>query len=215
MALIAVAQPTGLTRTWTGKSNTLWSNPNNWTPYGVPQSGDALVFPASATRRVESVNDLTNLALEKLTFNKGTSQVYNNTLYELSGNAVALANGIEIATGAPPVAWGLPLMLTGPQAFSTVAGRSLTLTGSTINTNGMPLTFSVAGQLAIVCNSALTGGSGAQFEKTGTGTLTLGGASTTRGELHIAAGEVVVTNANGLGRSGDGTTTVDAGAIRN
>lgn len=211
VVLFAAAQSTGLTRTWTGNSSTLWSNPKNWTPFGAPRNGDALVFPANATRRT-SVNDMSNLALEKVTFSKGTFKLTDTTSYVVSGNSVALAGGIEVASGAPPVTWALSLALTGPQTFSTAAGTSLKFKAPTIDTNGMPLAFSVAGQSEILCFTPITEGAGAQFEKTGTGTLTLEAASTTRGELHIAAGEVIVSHGNGLGRPGDGVTTVDAGA---
>lgn len=45
-ALCCVALPAaGATRIWLG-ANSLWSNPNNWSPGGVPQNGDALTFPS-------------------------------------------------------------------------------------------------------------------------------------------------------------------------
>jgi len=38
------------TKTWTGASSTDYATAGNWTPNGVPASGDALVFPAAPTR---------------------------------------------------------------------------------------------------------------------------------------------------------------------
>lgn len=45
-----------IVREWTGNVNSSWTEGGNWTPLGSPQTGDALIFPASATR-YDSVND--------------------------------------------------------------------------------------------------------------------------------------------------------------
>src|SRR6266498_5794023 len=43
--LLALAMPVGaVTRIWLGET-ALWSNPDNWSPNGVPQNGDFLTFP--------------------------------------------------------------------------------------------------------------------------------------------------------------------------
>jgi hypothetical protein len=51
--------------TWNGSASELWSNPLNWTPNGVPQSGDSLQFGENCSTAIDpsaavpvSVNDL-------------------------------------------------------------------------------------------------------------------------------------------------------------
>src|SRR5436190_7409426 len=91
-------------RTWTGSGgNNLWSNPNNWSPAGVPRNGDDLNFfnicplpfgcPAFTV-----INDLSNLQVGELRFGDSAS---GNVEYVVNGNPLRLTRWvlIGIATG--------------------------------------------------------------------------------------------------------------------
>lgn len=44
LAVFASIAASAASYTWNGSASNLWSNPLNWTPNGVPQSGDSLTF---------------------------------------------------------------------------------------------------------------------------------------------------------------------------
>src|SRR6185503_4476241 len=71
---------------WTGNINGLWSNPNNWSPVGVPQNGDSLLLEKNSNTSM--VNDLAGLVVSGLKFGSDT--------YRLSGNALILSNAFSI-----------------------------------------------------------------------------------------------------------------------
>jgi len=43
------------TRTWNGSVSTDWSNPNNWTPVGVPAANDTINFTGGTINRTAPV----------------------------------------------------------------------------------------------------------------------------------------------------------------
>src|SRR6185503_2154085 len=94
---LAAGQAHAITRNWTGSgSNNLWSNPNNWSPVGVPQADDDLhfekvcAFPVCPTLTV--VNDLNNLRVGELKFGGSSGAVQ----YVVNGNALRLTGPLRI-----------------------------------------------------------------------------------------------------------------------
>lgn len=210
VVLVAVVQPTGVTRTWTGLSSQFFNNASNWSPSGVPQNGDALVFPPNPpVLRTPIINDLSGRAFQAITLNAAGPQ------YAITGNSIGLAAGIQVTgVGGTPHIIGMSLALTGPQTISTGAGP---LSLDDIDTNGMPVTFQTIPAIAgltpvITCNGVISEGGGDLITKTGTGVLVLGGDNTTRANIRVAAGELRITHVRALG-SASGATTVDAGAM--
>jgi acetyl esterase/lipase len=57
----------GATLNWTGTNSGNWSDAGNWSPAAVPQNGDILVFPDTATQK-SLMNDLTGLEVGGLQF---------------------------------------------------------------------------------------------------------------------------------------------------
>src|SRR6059036_1255735 len=55
-------------RDWTGAASANWSDPNNWSPTGTPQNGDALGFGSVSDSHRFVVNDLVNLTVWSLDF---------------------------------------------------------------------------------------------------------------------------------------------------
>ena len=54
--LLLPAALAAATYQWTGTVSDVWSNSNNWSPAGVPASGDDLVFPHNAIRKTTRNN---------------------------------------------------------------------------------------------------------------------------------------------------------------
>lgn len=79
LLLLALCGPTlsvsAATRSWTGDGVLIggvyrvWSDPNNWEPYGTPQNGEDLWFSDPLSPDINMVNDLTNLTVRTLAFN--------------------------------------------------------------------------------------------------------------------------------------------------
>ena len=97
LALFIGAQTQAATRNWTGGGgNNLWSNPNNWSPAGVPQDGDELsfeklcIFPLCPA--VTVVNDLNNLRVGQLKFGGSSGAVQ----YVVNGNPLILTDWVLI-----------------------------------------------------------------------------------------------------------------------
>src|SRR5436309_2446389 len=81
LALCWVTTPAlATTRIWRGNDNNLWSNPVNWSPFGVPQNGDSLTFASPGFAGGFLNNDLPNLTVETLLFTQGGYTINGNTL---------------------------------------------------------------------------------------------------------------------------------------
>jgi autotransporter-associated beta strand protein len=94
MAMPAIGQ--GISRNWTGANSANWSDPNNWSPAGIPSTDDYLTFGAVGDANPSMVNDLTNLQVLGLDF------VVNN--YQIDGNALQTRgiNASSLELGDPP-----------------------------------------------------------------------------------------------------------------
>ena len=205
VTLTYVALPDGITRTWTGLgADANWSTAANWSPAGSPQNGDALVFPSGASR-LTNINNLTGRAVRAIRISGGP--------YQISGNAIALAEGITVSGTILLIHnLNLPIALIREQTFSV--GTQFLILGGAIDTNGMALTFDTQGpptSSVISCNGVISEGAADQFVKTGDGRLNLANTNTTRGNFHIRQGVLSITNAAALG-SRLGITTVDKSA---
>jgi autotransporter-associated beta strand protein len=86
------------TRYWTGNGGVvsnvfkIWSNPNNWTPVGVPQNGEDLRFLSIFSADVIMLNDLTNLTVRSLDF--GISDLGDAEVH-LYGYPLGISHGIS------------------------------------------------------------------------------------------------------------------------
>lgn len=102
----------GKVRTWTGKGNGAWSDPNNWLERAKPASGNDLIFPKGAP--VLSVNDLKGLILGNIQIDTG---------YSIRGNAITLTGGINDKGGASTLT--MPISLSGAVTITVAAGAIL------------------------------------------------------------------------------------------
>ena len=75
------------TCTWDGSSSANWSDGANWSGCdngGVPEDGDALIFPVGASNTTNT-NDIVGLDLDMIT--------YSGSNYSVTGNAISLTGG--------------------------------------------------------------------------------------------------------------------------
>ena len=75
------------TLTWQGTVSNLWSEPANWSPAAVPQDGDSLIFPNTATQK-SMMNDLTGLT---------TGPIQLLDTYVLDGYPITLAGDVSFS----------------------------------------------------------------------------------------------------------------------
>ncbi len=116
------------TRTWTSFLSGVWSDPGNWTPAGVPQNGDTLVFGVFSGRTCS--NDLANLSLNTITF--------TNNGYTITGNAVTLTQGISDNHIGAKNKVSCPIQFpTGGNIFSIGIGQLEVAGNITLNGGGL------------------------------------------------------------------------------
>jgi len=139
------------TRTWDGGGITNnWKEAANWEGDAAPGPGDDLIFPAGKPQ-MSNNNDFP----AGTTFN---SISFSGAPYTLSGNSIALINGISDSVSSPANAIELSsIKLLASQTF-TKPGTSLAIR-SDIDTNGKILTVDGAGQKVLRGNIGGIGGS--------------------------------------------------------
>ena len=187
------------TFTWTGLSNSSWANGANWSGGVAPSTTDLplddLVFPGGAAN-TNPTDDVAGLTVNSLTVSG-------------SGYTLNAAAGVTLTLGDPTVSGSGSLIVgSGVTGGQIDKGMDVVLAapgggGSrqfiTINSNS---TFTILGNLS--------GTTGVELTKEGTGTLILSGDDsgfTGPFTLDSSAGVVEITTATALG-SGAGVTTV-------
>jgi hypothetical protein len=129
--------------TWDGGgADDHWTTPQNWVRDRAPIAGGALVFPAIASN-AQSTNDFPSGTLfDSLAFPPAADG--SNNSWTLSGDRVALANGIH--SGAPNIFIEFAIALSDDQTFATEErGRYLNLSFNLLDLNGHTLLLSGAG----------------------------------------------------------------------
>src|ERR1700722_9940483 len=147
---------------WSGAAGTgNWSSAANWTANQAPTgSGDDLVFPAGTTV-LNTNNDLTSAAFNSISI--------SGSGYSLSGNPITLGNPGASGSGAINVAGNLGTETISlnmrlasasgsAQVFTVNNGATLTLSGKLSGTTGAQLTKEGTGELILTNdNSAFNG----------------------------------------------------------
>ena len=172
-----VFTPATLLHTWTGLgADAKWSSAANWDA-GVPESGDALLFPAGAAQPA-NVNDLSGLELASVAVEAGG--------YELAGEAVTLTGALE-STGTS--LWAIATALPAAGSIASAEG-TLTVTAALSGGDaGGSFTKSGPGELVLAAGSSYAGGT---LVAAGTLTLAAAGALPDDSATEVASGAALV-----------------------
>ncbi|MES2705635.1 MAG: hypothetical protein V4726_03435 [Verrucomicrobiota bacterium] len=209
VSVTRIVPPTGVTRLWDGGGgDNNWMTAGNWNPNGVPEAGDDLFFPTSASRKT----NLNNFPAGT-TFN---SISINGNDYVMGGNGITLNQKIEWTSSSASAMWGLPITLALDASLS-IKGETFVQVGSNINTNGHRLTLhNAGGGDGDLYLDSISGAGGVR--KTGPGKVTyFEQVSSYTGSTLVDEGTLALKADATLG-SPAGGTTVKAGAtlhIRN
>lgn len=77
---------------WTGGSSIYWSDQNNWSPVGVPSSGDSLEFPFGASNKTNTNNLPAQTSFVDILF--------SGDGYAVDGNEIVVTHSLASASGA-------------------------------------------------------------------------------------------------------------------
>lgn len=177
------------TYTWTGASNTTFSNSGNWTTGGPPGSADTARFSSSGTYPASgsSIGGITTPGTYGAiqfdgapTFKIGT----NTNPFTLNGATINDVEGIALSRTAGT---------TGEQTIN-----------NNIKLNAPTLTFDIRGTSGRVTllGAVADGTSASSLIKTGNGELHFSGASTFTGSLQIQQGSIRIDTFSKLGGAG-------------
>ena len=177
------------TCTWTGSASANWSNGGNWTGCdngGVPENGDTLVFPVSASNKTNN-NDLVGLDLDEIRI--------SGTDYVISGNSLTISPAVNSVMQFTNTSGN-----NDYQIDTTISGGSVAISqddGPGLNTVSGDLTFSISGDMNFynydTSSFVISGNrSGSSVNVNYYGNINLSGAGT-----NTYTGGVNVTNASG------------------
>lgn len=213
LGLLAGQARAATLKTWAGAgADALWSTAANWSPSGVPVSGDNLVFNVGAPRALNT-NDLVGLSVGSVTFHGGPSgfQIYGNTLFITGTQGIgATGNGshvlrlnlsVSTAVTSEPQLW--PLNQSAGGQFNFYGNIQLGIRDLTL-TNNANVTF-----------WGILQGSG-NLTNHGTGAFTLAGSAgnTFTGRLAVRDNpNVVLSKTTGVAVPGDLVVT-GGGVVR-
>jgi autotransporter-associated beta strand protein len=160
-------------QSWTGAANGNWSNGANWSPTGVPASGQNTQLTFGATPNAVMTDDIGGtFILNQMTFNAG------DPAYSLTGGALAFQSSTTPT---------LPTIVVNSTNGVTI-GDAVTLTNN--------LTVSGAGNMTL---NGVVGGTGS-LTMSGTGIMILGNAGNSYGGgTNIPSGTVQVAVDGALG----------------
>jgi len=138
--IFGVESATGVTKTWTGGTN--WSWANNWSPSGIPSSGDNVIIPKGFSVTVDVA-----AACNSLTFTEGgtSSLSVNNGVTLAVTNAVAV-NDANTTNSAANIQGSGTLTCASVNIGDGTATNTTTLSEAL---NSSISTFTISGNLNI------------------------------------------------------------------
>ena len=184
----------------------------------IPNRGD--------NRRFDIYQDGTLLAHNYASAGAGdVGTVFTYAFTATSSQSTVLLTNATVSTGlgydGTPVLQGLTVadttgttLAAGPVGIVNVAASSAgsLVLGGSLNLHNSGVVVSAAGPVTLTGN-VLGSGSGSTLTKTGTASLTLGGANTYAGITNIAAGNVIVASTTTLGAASAGTTVAAGSSL--
>ena len=182
-------------KAWTGASSTVWSDPGNWNPAGVPIFSDDVTIPAAPSSQPIVT---TTANTQSVTIQSGATLTLNGSFtFNVFGD-FDNSGTITLAAGAPTI---------------DLRGTARTVRG------GFPTAVSVSGSYSLTGTSTVTN---ALSISGGTGSLTVGGQFLTVNSLSVGSGgslietnvsDFVQVNGNVTMGGGDHTGKLTAGNL--
>jgi len=181
---LAITSTPAHARDWTGAASANWSNPNNWSPIGVPTNGDSVTFGDVSDSHRAMINDLTNLKLKDVTFVNNGYQLDGNSL-EVDG---VLFDGDDTSNNSHTTTINCPLVFTGhgdvpgwnaPRITMGLVNGAATETTIYLHLNG-PITLN--GNLDLFAYAS-------QYSAGGNDHLYVSGVISGTGDIHAFAAE--------------------------
>ncbi len=143
LALLAsAAEAAPVPRIWVGTITKVWSDPNNWSPVGIPVNGDLIYFP-NYSPFPATINDIQGLTLSGLNI--------NNIGYSITGNGFALTGPINSIGGTVinvPIDIRAPNLVIGGYSVSSSSYDNFA-GGIDVNAPGLSIQYAQVGALDV------------------------------------------------------------------
>ena len=213
MVLLDSSRSAPYTCTWTGSGDgTSFSDASNWSGCNsaapVATDNDNLVFDNTSLASDSSLNnDITSLALGRITF-QGTNS--SNYSFTITGDAISLAGGITDTSNSAINSIETDITITASQSFTDTNGASVLTIGEPLGSNALNIgsyTLTLASDNptaggVININSALSG-TGNIITDGGTSGLGLyyfyADANGYSGQVNINNGQTIIETINAFG----------------
>ena len=157
------------TKTWTGATNSFWSNASNWSPAVIPASGDDIIFNNAVNCQVNVSSTVNSIDFTGYTGTFSTSTAAN--VITIAGSTTGTSTGTSLSFST-----GMTLTFNGTFTFTSSAGGYIYSNGKSflgpITFNNATGVWSNQDALSSSANITIT-----------TGTLTTGASITTTGGL--------------------------------
>jgi len=211
---------------WTGATNSIWSNSANWSPSGPPGATDVALFDGSFSNQPNVITTtavgtlwMTDSVAQDVTLSSSGAAILNITGGGIPGTGILIDN-----TNAFTLTITARLAVANFQAWTNNSGNLFTVSsplGLNLSTNG--LTVNGTGNTLISAVISDAGGDGS-LTKDGSGTLIVtrnnsygggtfvnGGTLLVNGMGDLGTGNVFVNNSGTLG--GNSTSTINRGVF--
>ena len=193
---------------WTGATNSIWSNSANWSPSGPPGATDVALFDGSFSNQPNVITTtavgtlwMTDSVAQDVTLSSSGAAILNITGGGIPGTGILIDN-----TNAFTLTITARLALANFQAWTNNSGNLFTVSsplGLNLSTNG--LTVNGTGNTLISAVISDAGGDGS-LTKDGSGTLIVTRNNSYGGGTFVNGGTLLV---NGMGDLGTGNVFVN------
>ncbi|HEY3321932.1 MAG TPA: autotransporter-associated beta strand repeat-containing protein, partial [Planctomycetota bacterium] len=151
IGVLATAEVQAASYAWNGSTSTVWSQPLNWTPNGVPANGDSVTLTSAAVPNLPTGLDITR-SLAGLTFDINATGSIN--IVSLGGNSLTInAGGVTVQAGNHSIAANVAL---GAGQTWTLA-TNLSISGVLSSTGAVAFVKDGAGTLTLSNNNTVSG----------------------------------------------------------
>ncbi|MHB9143380.1 MAG: beta strand repeat-containing protein, partial [Paludibacter sp.] len=153
--IVGVENLSGATKTWDGSSSNNWNTANNWTPSGVPGSGDDVVIDINANILVNTNSTINSLTINNNAIVSFTSSGGKRTItIDNTGNSIAVGSSLTLKGSTGSGTRSMNLIFTGTNNTMTIAG-TLILTAV-----GEGTIYTATNSLTTVTGSIINDGTG-------------------------------------------------------